>query len=333
MHKLVVNPETLAFCRANLPLTQDNLDYLADALRLSNTTPDLYRVTPPADADVATVSANAANKGGDWSQMVHPTMLAQICVDMAEAMNAPCPDNVQVWHDNGWFPLSFFQPSPPAVQLAPPPPPPAPAPIAATAPGAAMPQANAAAVAQMAAPAPSQAGAPPPPAAVYDPLTYAPAPPAPTQDVAATQAPAPAAAPQIATQEVPASDSFGGLLPTARMVASKGANPLDKDPGGAIPKSAPSRYLRDMADMAPHLFSVAAGDLIGKGNGQAQRHRVMTALFAFADSILASAPDPTVSVELLRYQLQHQRYNASQTAGAATMAAFEAYLLQPTKGE
>lgn len=332
MYRLDVNPATLAFAKQHIPHNLEALQFLTEQLLRTSKEVNLYNDTPQPASDIATVQQLAADKNGDWARIVHPHVLAQIVVDMAEALSVPIPDNVPVWLDNDWRQLAFVQPTPPApVQQAaptlPPAPTPAPAPVAAPAPAPATPsmslpqvmaEAQPDALAQMAAPPPSAAQSAQPAA------THVP------QEQAATTGQAVDPAPQNAAQSVPGtvpSDSFGFNLPSATMIASKGANPLAKDPGGVVPKSAPARYLRDMADMAPHLFSMPAGDIVGKGKGQLQRQRVLMALFSFADQILASVPDGETPVALLRHQLAHQRYNASVTPGGPTMLAWEAYLL------
>jgi hypothetical protein len=156
------------------------------------------------------------------------------------------------------------------------------------------------------------------------------------EQVAATQAPvqtampvqdAPAAAP---TPQLAGAGQFG--LPQPFMTAAKGTSVFDKDPGGEPPKGVSPRQIRDMMAMAPSLFAAQASDVVGKGTGSVQRHRLYTAELALLHTALSSVPDKNCSVGYLLWQIEHLRYNASQTPGGATMLAYEKWLYSDGEG-
>ena len=336
MLRLTINPQVLAMCEASLKGTTEELAYFAGQLLRSNTEVGLYESTPPAQAGLEVVGPHAATKNGDWGAMVHPHVLAQIVVDLAERLNQPVPDNHYVFIDGDWKPLSFVQPSPRAA-------PPAPAPVVPpTPPTPPTPDL----MAQMASPQvlsttplDSLLQEPPKPAAVPAPT---PAPsagespvtvvgqaqaPGPVSVVGQAQAPAPAAA---AAAAFPIGE-FGMVQPLLHAV--KGSSPFDKDPGGKVPTSPPSRIIRDIVDMAPLFFAYPAAEVVGKSTGSTQRLRAYMAAAALLDQFLSGVPDGNTPVAYLRHQLAHLRYNASMTPAGPTMKAHEDYLMTPETGE
>jgi hypothetical protein len=352
-----VNPSAVQFILASIPKEQGPayMEHFASCLQRQGQDPNFYYsqalVGPDASVQhIQSVYSQAVDAAGqpDWARMVHPQVLAQAVIDLAERDALPVPDNTYVFDPAAnWQLLTMIQPSPRPTNggiVAPPPAAPVAAPVAQT----------------LQQPAQAAADPYPPPTPISARVTeqqpviqlqpepdiidgqFAPqstlSPPAhaqqplqqpasnvvpmvqPTQD----QVAAPLLQQPQVQQEVTGTGEYGLPLPT--MSASKGASPFLKDPGGDVPKSAPARQLRDIIDMAPHLFASPAGDVVGKGNGVAQRTRVYMAALLLADKILASVPDPNCPVGYLRFHIEHLRYHAGQSAAGGTMLAHEKYL-------
>jgi hypothetical protein len=340
-----VNPQAVQFVLGTIPPEQAQayLDHFAECLTRTGQNPALYYTQAHVDAnasvqaiqEAAPRAVTPAAPSGDWALLVHPKVLAQVVVDLAERTGLPVPDNVFVY-EGDWRRLTEVQPSPRAQPVAPVAQ--QPAPIVAAPPAAdPYPQPTPISTSQYetAAPiqlapddviedaqftqqsTPSQTGSLQPPAQAQQPSNV----------VSLHQQPVAQPQPEVAQEQPVGTGAYG--LPQPIMAASKGKSPFDKDPSGTAPKSAPARQVRDILEMLPHLFASPAGDVVGTGNGQAQRTRMYTAALLIADTLLASVPDPSCPVGYLRHHLAHLRYHASQTPAGPTMLAFEKWLFTP----
>lgn len=345
MIRLTVNPLAVQFALNQIPNEHAAafLDAFTEALVRTGQDPTRYysqaAVGPDAAPEqimaAAPGAANPSYPNGDWARLVHPQVLAQITVDLAERAGLPVPDNVFVYDNGDWQRLTTVQPSaPPAPVPLPIQPQPVQAPPMQTQPM--MPPLQPAAD-PYPQPEPISASTYVPPAAIQlapedgiEDAQFAPsAPPAAAGLQTGQMTSLPVQAPQSAEQ--PATLGTGEYgLPAPTLAASKGASPFDKDPGGDVPKALPPRQLRDVVEMLPHLFAAPAGDVVGKGNGVLQRQRMYLAALYLVDTALASVPDPNCPVGYLRYHLSHLRYHASQSPGGPTMLAFEKWLATTT---
>lgn len=122
--KLAVNPNTLAFALNAIPASPEMVSYFADQLRDTNTDVSLYQNTPPPESTPEQVQAAAVDKNGVWARMVHPYVLAQITIALAERAGLPCPDNLFVWlpdpdPNKQWQPLHMIEGVPQHAPVAP----------------------------------------------------------------------------------------------------------------------------------------------------------------------------------------------------------------------
>lgn len=355
MNVLSVNLDVVRYALSNLAQNHESLAWLADQLRSTTIEPgtSLYGSTPPPMSDLDTVLAHGATVGNQFAQMLHPHVVGQITIDLAEIMGVPAPDNLFLYSSEaqGWLALHLFAPSAASrPQQAPNPTPvvtpaPAPAPVAAPAVHQAPPVVQVDNIAPAVQAAAQAFQAPPVDmAALASPVTVAATQPTGTQQLPtqpqAQAAPAPSLASVIEDAqftEQPAQDpqQLNGQaspppasagLPHNGLASDKGASPFDKDPGGTLPKSAPPRVIRDWATMAPNLFTLPLAEVVGKGKGSAQRTRAAAPFLELIRRTLAAVP-PHVSVADLQHHLGWQLHHIASSAAGASAHAHVNYLL------
>lgn len=359
MIRLIANPQAVSALLGFLDGTPEQIAYLQGIVQTHGANPgDYYTNNPDPGLSYDQLSALPAFQSQDWSRMIHPYVTAQLLVDLCEKANVPLPDNLHVAVDGEWQPLSYVQPTyarPAApAPLAAPEPDPAPDPYPEPQPIATTPPAPTTLQLQ---PDPEVLDgeflAAPPPAQdnylagmvqreVLGAVVTMPAETAKQVDAAraarteaATPAPVEGVAMPVQTQPDAPVQTLAGAgefgLPQPFMHASKGTSVLDKDPGGQVPSGTSPRQIRDLMAMMPRLFAAPAGDVVGKGAGSVQRHRLYTAALLLVHTALSSVPDKNCPVSYLLWHLEHLRYNASQTPGGTTMLKYEQWLFRDGK--
>lgn len=360
MIKLHAHPGAVSALLGYLDGSPEQIAFLQGVIQTHGANPQDYYVTnPPLDRTFEQLQQLPAFQAQDWSRFAHPHVIAQLLVDLCEKAGQPLPDNLHVAVDGKWEPLAFVQPTYTArpVQVQAPAPAPVaksdpypdPQPVVSTPPAPATlqlqpdpevldaefvpaqtsetverPVMGATVTMHPAAAAQIDAARAAREAATVQEQTYpsanTPAT-APAQAVAmpVQDAPAPSPAPTLA-----GAGQFG--LPQPFMTASKGTSVFDKNPEGTPPTTASPRQVRDLMAMMPHMFAAQAGDVVGKGKGSVQRHRLYTAALLMLHTALSSVPDKNCPVGYLLWHLEHLRYNASQTPGGQTMLAYETWL-------
>jgi hypothetical protein len=346
--KLNVNHDAVSALLAFLTGTPEQIEFLRGVVQSHGANPaDFYVNNPAPNLSFDELKATPYFQQQDWQRLAHPHVMAQLLVDLCEKASAPLPPSLFVAIGTVWEPLEQVEPTYRAAAPAPAPAPdpyPQPVPVASTPPAPAtlqlQPDPEVLEGELLGTTEPALVTRPMPSGATVTMTAEAaqqidaardtprqPLNPAQTLVHDIAQEVAMPVQPQPSPSPVPALAGAGQFgLPQPFMTASKGTSVFDKDPEGSPPTSPSPRQIRDLMALMPHLFAAPASDVVGKGKGSVQRHRLYTAALLMLHTALSSVPDKNCSVGYLLWHIEHLRYNASQTPGGQTMMAFEKWL-------